>query len=203
MQPILERLLRQAADRSDWDRQADAIRQLWYLLRVKNRPHGTDYYVEHLSDDLRSLKLQEGEEQALVNELETLIISAQSDRERGSLFAPLHYASPRYAIQPVLRLLMRWKDQGWTHDDAWSIMYALERALDVMGASDDDFRSHAPYVAAAIHENDPRPKLNELATVPDDRVAEMAQDVGSEVEAVFEPPARTWLARLRSLTRRT
>jgi len=200
MQMTLERVVRQAGDRIDWERQAEAISQLRNLLEMKNRPVEPEWYESVLPADLRSVTFEEGEEQELVYALEQLIITAQSERERRSLSSPLVGASPRYVIEPVLRLLMRCENEGWAREDAWSILIALRNALDVFAQNAGrDFRSQAPVVAAAIRDNDPRAVLDKLAEVPDDRVDRLAKHVRAGVQVVFEPPAPRWLACLASL----
>lgn len=195
MQAILERLVAHAGDQTDLKRQTGAILQLrlWLELNTYTSIPANllEFYEEELPDDLRSLRLTECDERAVVGAIEKLVLSAQSADERYSLISVLSAASPRYAIEPVLRLLIRWKAEGWPHELAWSIMYALDRALDVFDEdSADHFYSQVPVVVAAIRRHDPRPTLDELAAVPDDRVARLAQSVRRSIEKCLEahPP---------------
>jgi hypothetical protein len=204
MKPLLEGLLRQAGDRANLERQRDAIRQLWHFLEMKNRPvvlrgQVDPRYERELPESLRLLALEEGEEQALVAGLHGLVVAARSGGDRP--WSPLSVASPRLVIEPLLDLLLRRRDETWTADDDWGLLFALRNALDVFTArKGHSFYDQAPAVAAAIREHDPRAALHELAAMPDDRLSQLAQHVRDKVEKLFEDPearpSRTFWSRL-------
>ena len=147
-----------------------------------------EVYEQELPDSLRSLELGEEDEQALVAALHGLALSAQSGPAQRSLVSLLSVARPALAIVPVLDLLMRRREEGWSPEwpDSyeWSILYALERALDVFYLDPDErFYADARVVAATLREHDPRAALDELAEMPNEPLADIAQNVRAIVDA--------------------
>lgn len=185
MDAALAKILTDAETWDDSKRQQEATLQLFMFLEMRNRPVFMDdphFYQREVPEAIRSLSLDDEEQQAVVVELRRLVLAAPAERARVALLSALAVTAPWLGTNSVLDLLLNHRNR-FNDEETRQLLVALDHMLDILSVPEGHvLHRHVDAVVMALQQNDPRSALDDILAANHYRTEELARNVKERVD---------------------